>query len=129
MDSPSNFVKDLKDKAGGILIVDKIGNNQVILLGKSNIAKRNGSYESFGGKYEKEDISSLHTAIRELIEEFFNLKINTNYINELAYSIRNTNLILKQYEFNGMSYLINLEGLNFIFQKLINWIQPPQFLN
>ena len=36
--------------------MDKIGENRVILLGKSNIPKRNGSYESFGGKYEKEDI-------------------------------------------------------------------------
>jgi len=124
MDLASNFTKDLKEKAGGILIVDKIGENRVILLGKSNIPKRNGSYESFGGKYEKEDISSLHTAIRELIEEFFNLKINTNYINEIACSLRNNNLILKQHELNGMSYLINFEGLNFIFQKLITWVPP-----
>jgi len=123
MDLASNFTKDLKEKAGGILIVDKIGENRVILLGKSNIPKRNGSYESFGGKYEKEDISSLHTAIRELIEEFFNLKIDTNFINEIAYSLRNNNLILKQYEFNGMSYLINFDGLNFIFQKLKTYDQ------
>ena len=129
MDSTNSFSKDLKEKAGGILIVDTIGDNKVILLGKSNIDKRNGSYESFGGKYEKEDICSLHTAIRELIEEFFNLKIQTNYINDIAYNLRYTNLILKQYELNGMSYLINFEGLNFIFQKLITWIQPLEKYN
>ncbi len=129
METTNNFAKDLKEKAGGILIVDKIGDKQVILLGKSNINKRNGSYESFGGKYEKEDISSLHTAIRELIEEFFNLKIKTNYVNEIAYDLRNSNMILKQYEFNGMSYLINFEGLNFIFQKIIKWVKPLEKYN
>lgn len=119
MDSVDNFPKDLKEKSGGFIIVDKIKQDKVILLGKSNISNRNSSYENFGGKYEKEDISSLHTAVRELIEEFFNLKIPYNNINQIAFNLRKNNLILKQYELNGMSYLINFEGLNFIFQQIL----------
>ena len=33
-------------------------------------------YEYFGGKNEKDDRTTLHTAVRELIEEIFNLFIN-----------------------------------------------------
>jgi len=123
MDSVDNFPKDLKEKSGGFIIVDKIEQDNVILLGKSNILNRNGSYENFGGRYEKEDISSLHTGVRELIEEFFNLKVPINVINLIAYGLRNNDLILKQYELNGMSYLINFEGLNFIFQQIFTCSQ------
>ncbi len=114
----NNFPNDLIGKAGGILIVDKIDNNKVILLGKSNIPKRADAYESFGGKYEKTDLSSLHTALRELIEEFFNYKIDTINLNKIALDFRTNNYILKQHELHGMSYLINFQGLNFIFQKI-----------
>ena len=55
MDSLDNFPKDLKEKSGGFIIVDKIEQDNVILLGKSNISNRNSSYENFGGRYEKED--------------------------------------------------------------------------
>jgi hypothetical protein len=116
------FKNDLKEQAGGILISDIINNEQVILLGKSNIPNRMGTYESFGGKTEKQDISSLHTAIRELVEEFFNYKISTNLINKIAYQLRNSKLIIKTKEFYGMSYLIDFSGLNFIFQLLITEI-------
>jgi hypothetical protein len=117
------FIKDLIGKSGGILIVDEIDGHRVILLGKSNIPKRTDSYESFGGKYESTDLTSLHTALRELIEEFFNLRVNHIFINELAIEIRNKKFILKQHELNGMSYLINFSGLNYIFQKLCSVVQ------
>jgi hypothetical protein len=112
------FEKDLIGKSGGILIIDEVSGEKVILLGKSNIPKRVDSYESFGGKYESYDLSSLHTALRELIEEFFNLKVSSQFINQLALEMRNSKYILKQHELNGMSYMINFEGFNFIFQKL-----------
>ena len=114
----SIFENDLKGQSGGIIISDIINGKKIIILGKSNIPKRKDSYESFGGHSEKEDISSLHTAIREMIEEFFNLKVETSIINDLAVKLRSLNLILKQYELSGMSYLINFIGLNFIFQKV-----------
>jgi hypothetical protein len=122
MDSNDVFKNDLKKEAGGILIADIINNERVILLGKSNIPKRIGTYESFGGKTEKQDVSSLHTAIREMVEEFFNYKISTELVNDIAYKIRISNLIIKTKELHGMSYLINFNGLNFIFQLLLTEI-------
>ena len=129
MDSTDIFKDDLKDQAGGILISDIVNNERVILLGKSNIPKRTGTYESFGGKTEKQDISSLHTAIREFVEEFFNYKISVNLINEIAYTIRNTNFIIKTKELHGMSYLIDFSGLNFIFQFLLTEIPELEKYN
>lgn len=121
MDSLDSFPKDLKEKSGGFIIVDKIEGEGVILLGKSNSSNKSISYENFGGRYEKEDICSLHTGVRELIEEFFNLKVPVNVINLIAFELRNKNLIVKQHELNGMAYLINFEGLNFIFQNIIEY--------
>lgn len=112
---------DKENLSGGILIVDTINNEMIILLGKSNVPKRVGQYESFGGKKEDFDLTSLHTAIRELIEEFFNLKVHTSVINTLALKLREKKLILKQKEFFGMSYMINLNGLNEIYQTIISY--------
>jgi hypothetical protein len=107
-----------RGKAGGILIVDYIEKEKVILLGRSNIPKRENTYESFGGKYELTDLSSLHTAVREFIEEFFNIKISLNELNILIDKIVSSNIILKQACFYGVSYLLDFKGLNFIFQYL-----------
>ncbi len=118
MENEDIFKQDIKGLAGGILICDFIDGEKFIFLGKSNIPYKNKFYESFGGRYEKTDISSLHTAIRELVEEFFNLRININDLNNLTYNIKKGNIILSQYQDNGMSYLIDFYGLNFIFQQL-----------
>lgn len=112
------FINDPKNQAGGIIISDIINDEQIIFLGKSNIKSRKKQYEGFGGKNEKDDISSLHTAIRELIEEFFNIKVSIEIINNIALLLRQSNLILKQQELFGMSYLINLEGLNIVYDKI-----------
>jgi hypothetical protein len=119
MESYDYFYKDAKQASGGILIVDTIEDEPVILLGQSNIPKRNDMYESFGGKYEKEDISSLHTAIRELVEEFFNIKISSYHVNEIALQLRKNYMIVKQKAFYGMAYMINFIGLTLIFNYLV----------
>lgn len=115
---PDIFANELVGKPGGILISDTINGEPIVLLGKSNIPKRANEYEGFGGKWEPEDISSLHTALREMIEEFFNCKVSTKFINQLAIQMVNSPHILKRTELNGMSYLINLVGLEFIFAQL-----------
>ncbi len=117
---PNDFPKEAVGKAGGILISDTINGDQVVFLGKSNIPKRANEYEGFGGKWEPQDITTLHTALREMIEEFFNLKTSTEFINQLALNIVNTNIIIKRIELHGMSYLINLAGLEWIFLQLVN---------
>jgi hypothetical protein len=113
------FANELVEKAGGFLISDIIDGEQVVFLGKSNIPQRSTEYEGFGGKWEPTDISSLHTALREMIEEFFNIKTTTDFINNLAFDIIKSNIIIKRVELYGMSYLINLYGLNFIFEYLV----------
>jgi hypothetical protein len=117
------FEYDLKNTSGGVIIADFIKGKQVIILGKSNNPREIDTYESFGGKKEKEDLTSLHTAIREFTEEFFNIKINTDIINDIALGLRVNNLIIKQQNFFGISYLINFKGLNFIFQKIYSYLE------
>lgn len=114
------FNNDIKGVSGGILVVDIIDNKNIILLGKPNIKKREHEYESFGGKKEDYDLTSLHTAIREFIEEFFNIKLVTDDINLIAIYVREKNLIIKQHDFYGVSYIINFSGLNEIYQKICN---------
>ena len=123
------FNNDMKGVSGGILIVDKINNNNIIILGKPNISKREHEYESFGGKKEEEDLTSLHTAIREFIEEFFNMRILTDHINIMATYVRTEKIIVKQREFYGMSYMINMNGLNKIFQKLCSILESQDASN
>jgi len=106
MDSLDNFPKDLKEKSGGFIIVDKIEGEAVILLGRSNISNKKTVYENFGGRYEKEDICSLHTGVRELIEEFFNLKIKTDELNNLAIEFRLNN------DSNGNNFILNQHNLH-----------------
>jgi hypothetical protein len=118
MESFDYFYKDMKQASGGMLIVDHIDNERIIILGRSNVPKRLEYYESFGGKYEKEDITSLHTAVRELVEEFFNTKIDPFHVNNIAIILRKNNLIIKQRNFYGMAYMIDFNGLNFIFNYL-----------
>lgn len=115
----SIFGRDLKGQSGSLIISDFIEGHKVIILGKSNVPKRSNSFESFGGRYEKEDATTLHTAVRETIEEFFNLKPSNSKVHEIAEGFRRNKLIIRQYELHGMSYLINFAGLNFIFQKLM----------
>lgn len=112
------YHNNVQKKPGGILISDIIDGKRIVLLGKSNIPKRKDIFESFGGKVEASDNSSLHTALRELIEEFFNTKVTTEFINDLYNDCKTGKYILKHYEYYGISYLINLDGLNKIFQKV-----------
>lgn len=113
------FTQELIGKSGGILISDIINGEQIVFLGKSNIPKRHNEFEGFGGRWEVQDLTSLHTALREMIEEFFNIKPSIDFINNLAIKIVNSNYIIKRVELYGMSYLINLEGLEFIFNDIV----------
>jgi hypothetical protein len=112
------FNHEIQDVAAGVIICDIINNQPIVFLGKSNVLKRYEEYEGFGGKYDKGDISTLHTALRETIEEFFNILVPTEFINKLAIDFIKHDLIIKRIKFYGMSYLINLKALHYIFYKL-----------
>jgi hypothetical protein len=119
------FKSDIKYKSGGIIISD----NNTIILGKSNILKREDTYESFGGRVEINDISSLHTALREFVEEFFNNKLSLDQLNMMAIKVKTNNIILKQCYYFGMTYLINFNGLNQIFIYLCEYIEELKKYN
>lgn len=119
------FKSDIKDKSGGIIIAD----SNIIILGKSNIIKREDTYESFGGRVEKDDISSLHTALREFVEEFFNDKLSLEHLNMLAIKVRMNNIILKQCYYFGMTYMINFNGLNQLCIYLCEYIDSIKKYN
>ena len=112
------YQNESNSKPGGVIISDIIDGKRIVLLGKSNVPNRKDTYESFGGKMEETDISSLHTALRELVEEFFNTKVTTEFVNELYHECKKGRYVLKRYEYYGISYLINIDGLNKIFQKV-----------
>ena len=114
-----NFKKKL---SGGVIICDTVNNENIIVLGKSNVLSRIDTFESFGGKAEKTDISPLHTAIRELIEEFFNFKINDDNINEIVIKLENEKQIIKTFKHSGMVYLINFTGLSLVSKLLSEYL-------
>jgi hypothetical protein len=58
-----NYHNESNSKPGGVIISDIIDGKRIVILGKSNIPNRKDTYESFGGKMEETDISSLHTAL------------------------------------------------------------------
>ena len=114
---------NLKKKlSGGVIICDTVNNENIIVLGKSNVLSRIDTFESFGGKAEKTDISPLHTAIRELIEEFFNFKINDDNINEIVIKLENEKQIIKTFKHSGMVYLINFTGLSLVSKLLSEYL-------
>ena len=61
----------------------------------------------------------MHTAIREFIEEFFNTRIPLDFLNSLCELIKKKNIIKKEISlYGGITYIINFNGLNYIFQEL-----------
>jgi hypothetical protein len=117
-----NNYKLKKKLSGGVIICDIINNENIIVLGKSNILNEIDTFESFGGKAEKTDLSPLHTAIRELIEEFFNFKISDANINDIVIKLEKEKQIIKRFKHSGMIYLINFTGLNIISKLLSQYL-------
>ena len=112
-----------KKRSGGFIIAD----DKTIILGKNE----KDLYEGFGGGAEEQDLSSLHTSVRELIEEFFNVKVPVEVINSLSEQLNNRQFINKKLEYYGDSYLIDYSGLEFVFnflsgdiKELNNYINP-----
>lgn len=117
-----------KNICGGIIITktNNINNNIEIILGKTN--NNLNTYENFGGHPSSSDISCFHTAIREFIEEFFNIIPTPNSVNNICNLLIDKSLIIAQIEFCGVSYLIDFSTIEVIFISLINDI-PDSYLS
>ena len=105
-----------KKRSGGFIVSDGF----TILLGRTN--KEGIIYECFGGGAEEQDLSSLHTAVRELIEELFNLKLSVEIINSLSDLLIMNKIIKDKLVFYGDSFLIDYKGLEFVFNYLAKYI-------
>jgi hypothetical protein len=109
-----------KNLNSGLTIIDKIKNEYYILIGY-NIKNNIKEYSLFGGHYEIDDKTSLHTAIREFLEEFFNIKINNDKIDIIVKELLLNNLI---FDYNikisntSISYFGNFNTLNLIYKLL-----------
>ncbi len=115
-----------KDRNSGIAIFDKIEDKYIFLLGSKG-KNENRIYEFFGGHCEKQDISSLHTAVRETIEELFNIKLDTVDINRLVQKMVQSNDIRYDLTFEnkkgGITYFIGFRAL----EKMYNFIKYNKY--
>lgn len=110
-----------KDRCSGIAIFDNIDNNYIVLMGSKKSIKGR-IFEYFGGHNEPEDDSALHTAIRELVEELFNVKISKININELTNNMLQQNDIRHEITLvhpnKNLTYFIGFETLEKIYNYL-----------
>lgn len=116
-----------KNKCSGIVVFDKIGTDFIVLMGSKN--KDQIIYEYFGGKNEKQDITTLHTALRELIEEMFNMKIDQKEIYNLVSNIIKNNDIRSELTLthkkhnNNVTYFIGFDTL----EKIYNYLKYHKY--
>ena len=122
-----NQLKDLpKDRCGGVVVLDKINNEYIVLMGSKN--KNNHKiYEYFGGNNEPEDLTALHTSIRELIEEMFNVKISNDNIEQLVLELLKNQDIKMDLTYvhpnENMTYFIGFD----VVEKIYNYIKYGQY--
>jgi hypothetical protein len=109
---------------GGITVIDKMGDDYILLVG-SSIKYRKPQYSLFGGHYEKRDLNVLHTSIREFVEELFNFKISQEKIRDIADFLSKNNRIL------DISMKLNDSYVFFInfktFESIFNYLKNGSF--
>ena len=114
------------NRNSGVCIFDKVGKDYILLMG-SKVKNNNRIYEFFGGHYEKTDKTALHTATREILEEIFNIKIESENIDILVIEIINhgdiRNELTLENENGGMTYFIGFESL----EKVYNYIKYGKY--
>ena len=116
-----------KNKCSGFVVFDKIGKDFIVLMGSKMNEER--IYEYFGGKNEKDDKTTLHTAVREFIEEIFNIKIDEKYICDLVLNIIKNNDIRDKLTLthtnhnNNLTYFIGFDTL----EKIYNYLKYGKY--
>ncbi len=118
------FMKKVpKDFNSGLSFIKKTNSDYVIMIG-STIKNNKSIYELLGGSHELEDISSLHTAVREFIEEFFNIKVSINQVDNIVREIVCGEYLIDfvYREKQSISYFVNFNCFVMICKKI-----GPQF--
>jgi len=98
-------------------------NNKLVLCGYQQ-NKQNSTISGFGGKKETTDESYIETAIRETLEELFNIVPNKEIIHLINANINHNKLIIQDnyymlvYSFDDLELMLNLLNKNQITSKL-----------
>lgn len=114
----------IKNINAGLVLFDKIDGKYYGLLG-SYFDKNNDEIYTFpgGGYLENYDKTALHTAIREFIEEIFNIKVADTKLNEIVSMIREKKLLSNIYVHKPnkfITYFGDFNILNFIYEHIYN---------
>ena len=114
----------IKNINAGLVLFEKINNEYYGLLG-SYFDKNNDVIYTFpgGGYLDSYDKTALHTAVREFIEEIFNIKVADTKLNEIVSMIRKEKLLSNIYIHKPdkfITYFGNFNILNFIYENIYN---------
>ena len=116
----------------GLTIFKKIKNtNEYILLIGCNYYNGKKQFELLGGRYDLTDKTALHTAVREFIEELFNIKLNIQKIDDLVKKLIINNHIINNLTINSLtsvSYFANFKTLELIYNYVFNNIYEVKTL-
>ena len=111
----------VKNINAGIVLLKKTSENEYYTLIGSYYNKNNIKIYTFpGGTYSKYyDKTALHTAIREFVEEIFNIKISDIKLNEIVKGVKDNNLLLDTYIYKPnrfITFFATFKLLNFIYK-------------
>ena len=112
----------LKNINAGIIILKKKKNDYYTLIG-SNIINSNKVYQLTGGLYIHDDKTALHTAIRQLIEQIFNIKINILILDDIVNNIKKKKLLLTEYIYIPniiITYISSFKLLDYVYEYIYN---------
>ena len=112
----------IKNINAGLIIIKKMNTDYYTLIG-SNIINSNKVYQFSGGNYDEYDKTALHTAVRHLIEQIFNIKVSSIVINNIVNNIKKKKLLLNEYVYIPniiMTYFANVTLLDDIYKYLFN---------
>jgi len=124
-----------KQLNAGLSIIKKIkGKNDYIILLGGTYRNQIKKYEMLGGRCEPQDKTALHTAVREFIEELFNIKLHIDKIDELVrHLILNSHIAynLTQISETSVSYFTDFKTLeliyNFVYYGKYNSVHSLNF--
>ena len=114
----------IKNINAGLVLFKNIKGYHYSIIG-SYLDKNNNKIYTFpGGTYDKNyDKTGLHTAIREFIEEVFNIKIADTKLNEIVNGVKEQKLLYDIYIYKPNKFITffgDFKILNFIYKSIYN---------